>query len=131
MPDTHLFMRGVRGQQAVKYALEVACAGSRNILPIGSSGAGKTMVAKRIPMILPPLPLAEAIETTRIQSVAGVLEDSRGLVGTRPFRSPHHSISDAGLIGGRPVRVPVKFRSATTVLYFSTSFPNSSATCSN
>src|SRR5712692_4692757 len=68
--------------------------------------AGKTMLAKRIPTILPPMSLEEAIETTRIHSVAGTLEDSRGLVGTRPFRSPHHTISDAGLIGGGAVPRP-------------------------
>src|SRR6202049_4428076 len=88
-------MRDVRGQQDAKRALEVACA-----------GAGKTMLAKRIPTILPPMSLEEAIETTRIHSVAGLLDDSRGLVGTRPFRSPHHTISDAGLIGGGAVPRP-------------------------
>ncbi len=90
----------VRGQENVKRALEIAAAGGHNIIMIGPPGAGKTMLAKRIPTILPPLTLEEALETTKIHSVAGLLDKNSSLMTIRPFRSPHHTISDVALVGG-------------------------------
>jgi len=93
----------VKGQGQVKRALEVAAGGGHNVIMVGPPGSGKTILAKRLPTILPDLILDEALETTKIHSVAGLLPATQGLVATRPFRSPHHTISDAGLIGGGTV----------------------------
>ncbi len=96
----------VKGQENVKRAFEVACAGGHNILLIGSPGSGKSMMAKRIPSIMPPLTLAEALETTKIHSVAGKLSQGTTLLTKRPFRSPHHTISPVALVGGGTYPTP-------------------------
>jgi magnesium chelatase family protein len=90
----------VKGQENIKRALEIAAAGGHNAILIGPPGAGKTMLAKRLPTVLPPLSLQEALETTKIHSVAGKLPENASLINKRPFRSPHHTISDVALVGG-------------------------------
>ncbi|MBS1517061.1 MAG: YifB family Mg chelatase-like AAA ATPase [Bacteroidetes bacterium] len=96
----------VKGQAEVKRAMEVAAAGAHNIIMIGLPGSGKTMVAKRLPTILPPLSLEEALETTKIHSIAGLLTSGTAVISTRPFRSPHHTASDVSLVGGGPNAKP-------------------------
>ena len=104
--DAHLDMLDVKGQEHAKRAIEVAAAGGHNLIMIGPPGSGKTMIAKRIPSILPKLSIDESLETTKIQSIIGILPSDTPLVVTRPYRSPHHTISDAGLIGGGKVPRP-------------------------
>src|SRR5215212_6335009 len=92
----------VRGQLLARRAIEIACAGGHNLLVVGPPGAGKTMMARRVPGILPPLTFDEAVDVTTVHSVAGLLPAGTGLVLQRPFRAPHHTISDAALVGGGP-----------------------------
>lgn len=104
--DDDLDLNEVKGQEHVKRAMEVAAAGWHNMVMIGPPGSGKTMLARRLPSLLPVMSVEEAIETTKIHSVAGVLQAGEALITVRPFRSPHHTISDAGLIGGGQIPRP-------------------------
>ena len=108
----------VKGQETVKRAFEVACAGGHNLLMVGPPGAGKSMMAKRLPSILPPLSMAEALETTKIHSVAGKLSRGSMLMTQRPFRTPHHTVSPVALVGGGANPMPGEISLANNGVLF-------------
>ena len=113
----------VKGQENVKRALEVAAAGGHNIIMVGAPGSGKSMMAKRLPSILPPLSLAESLETTKIHSVAGKLEKNDSLIAIRPFRSPHHSISQVAMVGGGTTPQPGEISLAHNGILYADELP--------
>lgn len=123
LDDYEADFANVQGQENIKRALEISAAGGHNVIMIGPPGAGKTMLAKRLPSILPPMSLHEALESTKIHSVAGKLSPNSSLISTRPFRSPHHTISDVALVGGGGIPQPGEISLANNGVLFLDELP--------
>ena len=123
LDDYEADFANVQGQENIKRALEISAAGGHNVIMVGPPGAGKTMLAKRLPSILPPLTLHEALESTKIHSVAGKLNPNAALISTRPFRSPHHTISDVALVGGGGIPQPGEISLANNGVLFLDELP--------